>query len=781
MALFGGRLAIESSPGMPRILLALALLAAVFFLSLEGLRPPARVLASAPETEFSAERAREVLRRILGNGAPHPVGSPADDAVRERAVAEFTKAGYTPKIETGFTCDEFGACATVKNVVARLDGTTPGNAVLVSAHYDSVPAGPGASDDGVGTACVIEIARAIKARPKLTHPVIFLLNEGEEAGRLGAHVFVDSDPWAKEVRAAVNIDNRGTSGPSVMFETGSANAWALELYAEHTTYPSASSISYTVYKLLPNETDFTVYKAAGYQGLNFGFIGDVAHYHTPQDNFENASPASIQHSGDNALPSVIALAKYPDLSNLPTGDAVYFDIVGRKVVWWPARWGLPIAFAVLVLLLFEIGWIFYNKRLTLAALLWGLAGWLVILLVAAGAGFGLHWVLQRVGSLPVNWTAHQLLVQAAFWSLAAAVVVFVSMALARPAGLVGLWAGVWIWWAIAAALLARIEPGLSYVLLVPAGVAVIGGATFALWLKPGSEEKRGAGLAVMAPLVAAGIVTFPLAILLYDAMGNRLLAGVSIAIALLLTPLAPLVEDLKTSRPFARLVFLAVASGVPALAIFGSVVAPAYSAKSPERVNLEYKLDADDGKGEWLVQAESGKLPEPLHVATQFRRKDDGAFPWSMRRVFVADAPRLVMNAPTFTILESSVGADSQSRSYRALLRSERGAPSASVLFPPNSGIAAMRAEGVSVGPRAELMRRYLRGWTLFRCLTMPAKGVELTFTLPAGKPVEVYVVDRTYELPLEGMYLQKARPFTATRSQDGDGTIVSRRVQLLP
>ena len=92
-----------------------------------------------------------------------------------------------------------------------------------------------------------------------------------------------------------------------------------------------------------------------------------------------------------------------------------------------------------------------------------------------------------------------------------------------------------------------------------------------------------------------------------------------------------------------------------------------------------------------------------------------------------------------------------------------------------------MRAEGVSVRPRAELMRRYLRGWTLFRCLTMPAKGVELTFTLPAGKPVEVYVVDRTYELPLEGMYLQKARPFTATRSQDGDGTIVSRRVQLLP
>jgi hypothetical protein len=198
-------------------------------------------------------------------------------------------------------------------------------------------------------------------------------------------------------------------------------------------------------------------------------------------------------------------------------------------------------------------------------------------------------------------------------------------------------------------------------------------------------------------------------------------------------------------------------------------------------VNLEYKLDADDGKGEWLVHAESGKLPEPLRVATQFQRTDEGAFPWSLQRVFVADAPRLVMNAPTFTILESNAGADGQTRSYRALLRSERGAPAASVLFPPSSGIASIRMEGVNVRPNMEAMRRYLRGWTLVQCLTAPAKGVELTFTLPAGKPVEVYVVDRTYELPLEGMYLQKARPFSATRSQDGDGTIVSRRVQLLP
>ena len=77
---------------------------------------------------------------------------------------------------------------------------------------------------------------------------------------------------------------------------------------------------------------------------------------------------------------------------------------------------------------------------------------------------------------------------------------------------------------------------------------------------------------------------------------------------------------------------------------------------------------------------------------------------------------------------------------------------------------------------------RLLRGgWSAFECVTMPARGVEISFALPAGKPVDVYAADRTYALPLEGMFLLKARPLTATPSQEGDVMLVSRRVQLIP
>lgn len=74
-----------------------------------------------------------------------------------------------------------------------------------------------------------------------------------------------------------------------------------------------------------------------------------------------------------------------------------------------------------------------------------------------------------------------------------------------------------------------------------------------------------------------------------------------------------------------------------------------------------------------------------------------------------------------------------------------------------------------------------MNGWYVFHFSAMPAKGVELRFTLPAGKAVEVYALDTTYSLPLEGLFLQKARPLTAVPYGSGDRTIISRRVELLP
>jgi len=740
-----------------------------------GLRPPAPLPSSVAATEFSAERAREVLRRLVGDGIPHPTGSAANAVVRSRIVDELTKLGYQPEVQSGFSCDDFGTCATVKNILARLDGVEPGASVLLAAHYDSVPAGPGASDDGAGVAAVIEIARALKSAPAPRHSIVILIDDGEEQGLLGAHAFVTQSPWAKDIRAAVNLEARGTSGPSMMFETGSANYWAVKLYSEHVARPAASSIFYQVYKQLPNDTDFTEFKAVGYQGANFAYIGDVNHYHTPLDNFENADPRSLQHHGENALPMILALAN-SDLTSPPVKEAVFFDLFERRVIMWPAGWSFPISIVALVLLLFQIAWLLAKDRLLPSALLWGFVNWLAIFVTAGVLALIFQKILHVAGVTPTNWVAHPLPLQAAFWCLAISVVTVVSLAFENRSGFWGLWAGVWIWWALFSAVVCWLTGGIGYVLLVPTCIAAVVGLPFTLRT---SEPKDGVWLAAALPLFAAGILGFNHVILLYDGLGIRILAGIALLIAVLLSPLAPLLASLREPKGITRFALPGAAIAATVLAVFAAVVAPAYSAKAPEHVNLQYRQDGDSGKSQWVVYTDSGRLPEPIRVATNFHRIDKGSLPWDTSPAFLADAPHLEIAAPTFTILESSESGGK--RQYRALLRSERGAPEAAVFFPPDSGIDQVRIQDEPIPHKSARILRYFNDWDLYRCMTMPAKGIEMQFELPLGKPVEVYVLDLSYLLPLEGMFVVKSRPLTATPFQQGDVTILTRRVQLNP
>jgi hypothetical protein len=768
-------LELEVSSGPRGLLPTAVILIAIFFLAVASRRPPESKQATVPATEFSAARARAVLRRLVGDGVPHPAGSAANDIVRDRVLAEFSTLGYQPQVQTGFACDEYGTCATAKNVLARLEGTEPGPAVLLAAHYDSVPAGPGASDDGAGVAAVLEIARALKSMGTTRHSVIFLIDDAEEAGMIGARVFVDQSPWSKDVRAAVNLEARGTSGPSLMFETGSANYWAVQLYSKFAKRPATNSIFYEAYKQLPNDTDFTVFKADGYQGLNFAFIGGVNQYHTPLDNLENSSARSLQHHGENALPLVLALAN-GDIANPPHTDGVFFDVFERRVILWPAKWTLPTAIFALVLLFFQIGWLMAKGRLHPGALLWGAINWLAILVTTGVLALILHVVLRTVGVIPANWPSHPVPLQAAFWSLAISVVIVMSLAFAARSGFWGLWAGGWLWWTLFSVMVAWLTHGVSFILLVPSCMAVVVGLFFTLRR---TTSLRGLWLVAAMPLFAAGIIGFTSLFFLYDGLGIRLLAGTALIVAILFTPAAPLLGSLRSSKGLGRFTLPGTTIAIAILAIFAAVVAPAYSAKSPERVNLQYRQDTDSGKSQWVVYPESGRLPESIRVATSFHRDDRGMFPWETQAAFVADSPHLALAPPTLTILESS--ALDGKHQYRVLLRSERGATDAMVLFPPDSGLAAVRIQGQTMQPESPRVLRFLNGWEVYDCPTMPAKGIEISFELPAGKQVEVYALDRTYGLPLEGMFLLKSRQFTATPSGAGDVTIISRRVQLNP
>ena len=183
--------------------------------------------------DFSTEKALDHIAAIAQQ--PHPIGSPAAESARRYIVEQLEDLDLYPELQEFEAPDFFGISdgpVTGVNVAARISGTDSSGAVMLVAHYDTVPTTPGAADDASGVAVVLETARALQNGPPLRNDVILLLTDGEEpAGRYGATAFVERHPWAKEVAFVVNFEACGTGGPSLLVQTSGADGGGVNLLA----------------------------------------------------------------------------------------------------------------------------------------------------------------------------------------------------------------------------------------------------------------------------------------------------------------------------------------------------------------------------------------------------------------------------------------------------------------------------------------------------------------------------------------------------------------------
>jgi hypothetical protein len=758
-------------------------------------RPSAPLGLNAAPTAFSAVRAQAVLKTLLGDGQPHPIGSSANARVRDAIVQQLTGLGYKPQLQSGLVCNKWGVCGTPTNVVVTLpaaaNSSTPGDAaaqndaVLLAAHYDSVPAGPGASDDGTGVAIVLEIARILAAMPAPPHPIVLLLTDGEEAGLLGALLFVRDHPLSKQVKAAVNLDSRGVSGPSLMFETGTANAWALHLYRSAIGTPITNSLYYVVYKSLPNDTDFTVFKAASYQGFNFAFIGDVAHYHTPLDSYVNVSLSSIQHQGDNALGALEALTNTENL-NPPVAESVYFDAFARTVVTWPARLALPAALIALGVLLAESVVLFRRRVLDRRQVLWGATGALLNLILGAIFGLAAIVLLRFLGKLPpsdaVPWIAHPLpmCIGAAFMALLSAGIV--SAWFARRAEFWGFWMGGTLLIALLSVVFNALSPAASFAPLLGSVAAVLAALPCVLGFFRSRPPTAGAtDFAVLLPCFVLTGALAPMLLLLYSALGTLAWPISTVALCLTTTLLLPLLAN-ATRRDRRRVI-----GGSALITLIGMIVTlllPTYSAAWPQRTNIEYWFDADRTQAHWWVQPDSLHLPAALAGAARFVLVPHSRFGGSGSLAFVADAPALDLAAPELAQLSAAKGASSAAPArthYDLRLRSLRGAPEAIVVFPASADVREIVVATAS-GPRQAKLQKLRSGATRLGVVGMSSGDFQFGIDAVASRTA-VQVFDLSYGLPeaAGGARLQQARPQNATSSQEGDITVVQHTVLLDP
>ena len=326
---------------------ALLLAACIFASSRTG--QPRPVPANAREAEFSSARAMATLVEIAR--APHPTGSPEHARVRAYLVDRLTDLGLEPEVQTATSLVQEGSLVrspTVRNVVARIAGTASTGAVLLTAHYDSRELALGAADDGSGIVSILEALRAIRASEPLQNDVIVLFTDAEELGLLGARAFVDEHPWMEDVRLALSLEMRGGGGPSIMFETGPQNGWIVRAFqtADPTAY--GNSMSYEVYERLPRDTDFTPFKDAGVQGLNFAGIDNAHVYHQVYDSPENMSESTLQHHGAHVLNTLRYLGSQ-DLADVDAPNVTFFNVPGFGFFAYDAKWVMPISGGILAL------------------------------------------------------------------------------------------------------------------------------------------------------------------------------------------------------------------------------------------------------------------------------------------------------------------------------------------------------------------------------------------------------------------------------------------------
>lgn len=719
--------------------LTLAALVALSVVASSRTGLPRPVPANAPDTLFSSARAMSTLIEIAR--LPHPTGSPEHTRVRQLLIDRLRALGMEPEVQTATAMGQItGAAraATVRNVVAHLPGTASTGAVLITAHYDSRELAPGAADDGAGVVTILEAVRALRAGPAPRNDVIVLFTDAEEPCLCGAQAFVDQHRWIDEVSVVLSFEMRGGGGPSIMFETNEQSGWIVRALEEFDPHPFANSMAYEVYRRMPNGTDFTKFKEAGKQGLNFAALDRAHIYHQASDTPENLSEATLQHHGLRALAGLRYLGD-ADLGTVNGPDAVYLTVPVLGLVVYGGSWVVPISGGLLALALLalivaraggaRVSGVVTGLGLALlgAALSFGLALWLHSWILGSYAEAGslsgsvLHsegwWVLAAAaGALFVvtaihgiarRWlTANELALGAVLVPLAAAV----WLSLAAPMAAMNLQ------WPVAAALLACVVLGLL-----------------------GSRASGTVGwLATVMLAVPVLVLLVPLTELVWLAMSAQLIAPLAVLMALTLHLTLPAIDSLRHPNSWwAPVTALAVAA-----ASFGMAVLSARpSAERPAPSTLVYAYQHGTGSALWatdpaadpVLDAEAIEWAAERAGSSFSRTRDMSDFGYPAGPTPVTDA-RLV-SAPPPEVLVLSDSIEGLVRNVVLSVRSNLGAELLRFHLEPPGQTRLRSINGVAIEEPASLE------WA--EHVGQPdSAGVVLELRMAATDPIGLYVIE---------------------------------------
>ena len=383
--------------------------------------------AELPTTsDLDQDRITAHIEKICEVG-PHSIADKEENQlVMEYIISEIEKLGVvnsdTTDVPAYLVQDYVSSSKSyqnwyLKNVIVHIPAnadTVTNEAVMVMAHYDSVPMGEGAADDALACSTMLEAIRYYLEQMEngytITNDLVFCFVNGEEYGLYGSAAFMNEfdgfNSLVERINFAINLEARGTSGTQIMFETAANNYNTVKLFCEVNQNLFTCSVATMIYDMMPNGTDFSNLKPH-YQGVNMANIAGGENYHTQNDNPANveASYATQQAQIVNGL--LDKLANY-DLNKLYESEesAIFFSYLNIGDVVYNHAAAVVLAVIGILLLAANVVLSFVRKKKTLAKTVKAILSIIIGLVLTAGATFGCYYLFQLIAALAGNIDIH---------------------------------------------------------------------------------------------------------------------------------------------------------------------------------------------------------------------------------------------------------------------------------------------------------------------------------------------------------------------------------------
>ncbi|QRV88245.1 Peptidase family M28 protein [Ceratobasidium sp. AG-Ba] len=291
----------------------------------------------------------------------------------------------------------------LSNIIVRVsDGTPQGkrNSVLVNSHLDSTLPSPGAADDAISVGVMLECIRVLTQTPtwQPAHSIIFLFNNAEESLQDGSHLYATQHHTASSVRAMINLEAAGSTGPELLFQATSEEM--IEAYS-HVPRPFGTVLANDVFSsgIIMSDTDFRQFQEyRNLTGLDMAIVGNSYLYHTRRDVVENIQPGVAQHMAENTLALLTYLSStdspLPTLQKYSPPTVAYFSLLSRYFFSYTFSTARQLYVATLVLSLPLISLSRLQMQFLVGVPLSLLSSALTVNLVALGmklSGNGMTW------------------------------------------------------------------------------------------------------------------------------------------------------------------------------------------------------------------------------------------------------------------------------------------------------------------------------------------------------------------------------------------------------